>query len=63
MRINSYLVMVAIYLLCGVCIYLGASRLLSRRVKKQTAQRVGLLASLVLTFAGLFLVTGAYLYM
>lgn len=63
MRTTSYLVMVAIYLLCGVCIYIGGSRLLARRIKKHAAQLIGLLGSLVLTLAGLFLVTWVYLYM
>lgn len=63
MSTKSYLVIVVIYLLCGVCSYIGASRLLSRRIKKKVTQRVGLLVSLVLTLAGLFLMTWAYLYM
>ena len=63
MSTKSYLVIVVIYLLCGVSSYLGASRLLSRRIKKKVAQRVGLLVSLVLTLAGLFLMTWAYIYM
>jgi hypothetical protein len=63
MSTKSYLVIVVMYLLCGVCSYIGASRLLSRRIKKQVAQRVGMLVSLALTLAGLFLMTWAYLYM
>ena len=63
MSTKSYLVIVVIYLLCGVSSYIGASRLLSRRIKKKVAQRVGLLVSLVLTLAGLFLMTWAYIYM
>lgn len=63
MSTKSYLVIVVIYLLGGVSSYIGASRLLSRRIKKKVAQRVGLLVSLVLTLAGLFLMTWAYIYM
>ena len=56
-----YLVWVAAYLLSGVGFYIGASRLLSRRIKKNTAQRVALLASVVLTFVGLFMATRTYI--
>jgi len=56
-----YLVWVATYLLSGVGVYIGASRLLSRNIKKNTAQRVALLASVVLTFVGLFMATRTYI--
>jgi len=61
MSTNAYLVRVAVYLLCGACFYIGGSRLLSRRIKKNTAQRIALLVALVLTLVGLFLMTWAYI--
>ncbi len=63
MSTTSYLVIITVYLLCGASVYTGASRWLSRRVTRQTARRISLMFSLVLTLSGLLLMTWAYLYM
>lgn len=56
-----YLIWVAAYLLCGIGFYIGVSRLLSRKIKKKTAQQVALLASMVLVSIGLFMATMTYI--
>jgi len=56
-----YMGWIGAYLLCGVGFYIGASRLLSRKIKRKTAQRVALLSSVVLVFAGLFMATRMYI--
>jgi len=58
---NYYLAWIAAYLLSGVGFYIGASRLLSRKIKRKTAQRMALLSSVFLVFAGLFMATRIYI--
>ena len=55
------LVWAAVYVISGIGFYIGASRLLSRKIKKTTAKRVALLSSVVLVFAGLFMATRLYI--
>jgi hypothetical protein len=56
-----YMLWIGAYLLSGAGFYVGASKLLSRKIKKKTAQRAALLSSVFLVFAGLFMATRMYI--